>query len=264
MRHLEAIIILFIVLVGCKEDTALVQTFNDNFDYHNSIWETYQVTDSSRFILTPEPTNFNNNCLKFSLFPNDFHAGNKRNEFVLLTNDSIGRVVEYSFKFMFPRSFFEKEKKVDWIMIHQWHDEPPKGISWKNYQENTKPPIALYVSTSPDGRHKIVYNYGLESNNFQEKKHFIYKRYIRPNVWYTFSNTIKWSFNKNDGYSIPRINEEYLTSKGPYKASLIEGNNMYNEVSNYFKIGLYGYKKHQDTLFIYIDDFKYTLKESNP
>lgn len=55
------------------------------------------------------------------------------------------------------------------------------------------------------------------------------------------------------------INGEYLVKADENYEGKIFGANMYNDVPNYFKMGLYGNYKSNDTVSVNIDDFNYEL-----
>lgn len=235
-----------------------IQEFSDNFYTINPYWNTSETTDKTRFEIVTDPLDDRNNVLLFHLFPDDFNSGGKRNEFVIRTKDTIGYKVEYSFKFMFPESFFKPDKEQDRIMIHQWHDKPPLGISWQDYKMLTRPPVHLYIQVNPDNKFYIIYAYGLWNKDIKELRHIKYEQPLLPNEWYKFENTIKWEMDES-GYSIPKINGEYLIKPDENEAGKIYGPNMFNDVPNYFKMGLYGNYKRNDTISVFIDEFRHSL-----
>lgn len=247
-------------LVSCEIEKEHI-SINDNFDELSPLWVKDEIKDASRYEITNDPTDANNNVLKFQLFPDDFNAGGKRNEFKLKTKDSIGMIVNYSFQFMLTEDFFKKDRPHDWIIIHQWHDDPPKGKTWAEYGMLTKPPVHLYIQGNTDGNHKIVYTYGLWNRNMKLTRSFIFKEPIQPNKWYTFSNEVLWDV-KETAYSIPRINDEFLVETSENNEHKVFGANMYNVVPNYYKMGLYGNNLSKDTLSIYFDNFTYSLKKA--
>src|SRR5690606_19962304 len=154
--------------------------------------------------------------------------------------------VRYSFKFLFAPDFFSKEKEQDWIMIQQWHDKPPRGMSWEDYNMETTPPVHLYIQLLPGDKYYISYAYGLWD---KDKKHVVRLKYeypLEPNKWYSFENTVKWEMDES-AYSIPIINGVYLVKAEDNQEGKIFGANMYNDVPNYFKMGLYGNYKSNDT-----------------
>ncbi len=241
-----------------SSDNNIIQRFSDSFYTINPFWDTSQTTNNSRYGIVVDPVNIENNVLFFNLLPNDFNAGGKRNEFVLETMDTIGYKTDYSFKFLVSPEFFKKKKELDWIMIHQWHDDPPRGVPWGDYHLQTNPPIQLYIRVLPGDLYYIVYAYGLKNINIKNLRHLTYEYPIKPNEWYSFENTVVWAMDQS-GYSIPRINGEYLIKPDENENGKILGANMYNDVPNYYKMGLYGNYKSSDTVSVYIDDFKYVL-----
>ena len=143
-------------------------------------------------------------------------------------------------------------------MIHQWHDEPPRGIGWGDYNMQTNPPVQLYIRVQPGDKYYIVYAYGLWDKDKKHIRHLTYEYPLQPNEWYSFENTVRWSMD-DSGFSIPRINGDYLIKRDENDKGKIFGANMYNEVPNYFKMGLYGNYIENDSISVYIDDFNYVL-----
>ena len=256
------ILIMAIVLSSCSTENTIekdiIQRFSDTFYTLNPYWDTTETRDVSRYGIVQDPTNPENNALIVHLLPDDFFQGKKRNELKIKTKDTIGYEVNYSLKFMLPPDFFTGEKELDWIMIHQWHDEPPRGLGWGDYNMQTNPPIQLYVHVLPGDNYYIVYAYGLWNKDKKEIRHLTYEYPLEPNEWYTFENTIRWSMDES-GFSIPKINGEVLIKQDENDNGKIFGANMFNDVPNYFKMGLYGNYVANDSISVYLDDFKYWL-----
>ncbi|MAB56801.1 MAG: hypothetical protein CL524_04540 [Aequorivita sp.] len=262
MKNLS-ILILCLYLCSCSnediiKDERIIQEFSDSFYTINPYWNTSETTNNSRYGIVNDPLDIQNNSLVFHLFPEDFNYGGRRNEFVLKTKDTIGLNVDYSFKFLFTSEFFARYKELDWIMIHQWHDMPPRGMSWSDYNMDTNPPIQLYIRVLPGDKYYIVYAYGLKDKNRKSLRHLTYEFPLQPNEWYSFENTIKWAKDES-GYSIPSINGEYLVKSDENPTGKLIGANMFNDVPNYFKMGLYGNYLSNDTISVYIDNFNYLL-----
>lgn len=238
------------------DDEDIVQQFSDSFYTINPYWNTSETNDSSRYGIVEDPVNKENNVLRFSLLPDDFIQNKKRNEFKIKTKDTVGYEVEYSFKFLLPSSFFTENKESDWIIIQQWHDQPPRGLMWGDYHMETNPPINLYIHVLPGKKYYLVYAYGLWDKNKKDLRSLTYKNPLKPNTWYSFENNIGWAMD-NTGFSIPKINGEKLIPQIEDYKGKIFGPNMYNDVPNYYKMGLYGNYLDKDSISIYFDDFKY-------
>ena len=108
------------------------------------------------------------------------------------------------------------------------------------------PPIALSINNDYLGlktgvksmSHKVTYTI------FEDK--------LRPNIWYTFSCKILWSFD-DTGYVEAKLNGEYF--KNEEGGNRIYNRNMYNIMPNYFKMGLYRSKNGPINRTILFDDF---------
>ncbi len=251
------------LLWSCSKESSIstkiiIQQFSDSFNTISPFFNTSETTDTTRYEIINDPVNIENRTLRFHLLPDDFNAGGKRNEFLLMTMDTIGYNVQYSFKFLFSPEFFSREKEINWIMIHQWHDRPPSGLSREEYNMDTTPPLHLYIQLLPGDKYYISYAYGLWD---KDKDHVVRLKYdypLEPNRWYSFENTVKWEMDES-AYSIPSINGENLVKAEDNDQGKIFGANMYNDVPNYYKMGLYGNNKSNDTVSVYIDDFDYEL-----
>ena len=258
-----SILVIIVLVSSCSIDDnmngrIISQRFSDSFYTINPYWDTSETNDRSSYGIVQDPVNSQNNPLIFHLLGDDFIQGKKRNEFKLKTMDTIGNDVNYSFKFLLPPEFFTEDKELDWIMIQQWHDEPPRGLSWRDYNMETNPPVQLYIRVLPGDKFYIVYAYGLWDKSKKNIRHLTYEYPLQANTWYSFENTVRWSMNES-GFSIPKINGENLIKKEENEEGKIIGSNMYNDVPNYYKMGLYGNYKRDDSISIYFDDFEYVL-----
>ena len=248
-----------LIIISC-DNHKVIQQVKDDFNIVDTIWNRSQTTSDKNYKIISDPKNPKNKVIKFQLYPDDYISSGKRSEFTLKTKDTIGLKVKYSYKFLFKPDFFSKKKEQDWVMLHQWHDKPPKNLNWKNYGMLTKPPIHLYVQLSPDNNYSLVYAYGLANKNKYEMRHIPYQKTLKPNQWYTFENEVLWGTQKT-AYSKPKINDSFLIKNKENKEHKIFGPNMYNSVPNYFKLGLYGNNKSNDTISVLIDNFEYILTE---
>ncbi len=257
-----------LLLTSCSQgdDTDMdqletVQVYRDHFDYLKPFWDTTETQKGGSYEIVPVPGNPNNYALHMYLFPGEEIQNGKRNELKLSTKDSLGYTIHYSFRFMFPETFFKSREERSWVIFHQWHDRPPKGVSWSDYHRQTHPPIAVYIQMLPDHKNRIVYVYGLWDKDMNHKQTYTYSEFLKPGVWYTFENTVYWSLT-GAGYSIPKINGRYLVAESEDKAHKVHGANQFNPVPNYYKMGLYGNYKRADTIAVYFDDFNYTLRSN--
>ena len=133
MRHLAWLFILMI-FVACGEKKKIDQptssakyqkVYKDDFtDTIQSFWRTNQITHPDRLQIVTDPLNPDNDVMKISLEKGDRIAKGYRNEIVVNPKDSFGYLNKYSYRFMFPESFFQKEEKKGIIVLNKWHDEP--------------------------------------------------------------------------------------------------------------------------------------------
>jgi hypothetical protein len=236
------------------------RVYKDSFegDTIQPFWRTNQIVAPSRLQIVEDPSNAKNKVLKISLETGDSVAKGFRNEIVIHSKDSFGYFNKYSYRFMFPKSFFQKEKKKGIIVLNQWHDEPYPGFSWKNKAIKVKPPMAMYVEHTPDGKFKMVLHSGVRMGDVDEMTLVRWKDDLKPDMWYTFECEIFWSLYE-DGYVKASINDICFELDGTEQCKF-PATNMYHKRPNYYKMGLYwsGWQEHNR--FIYYDDFKMTTE----
>ncbi len=259
MRFLKTII--FTVVCCCLLTSCVItQQYTDQFNTLRAQWNTDETKSADNYNIVPDPTNPENSVLAIHLYPQDTGIRNgKRSELKLPTKDRMGSVIHYSFDFLLPPGFFQQKPQKTWIIIQQWHAQPPPGKTWANYHRQTHPPLNLFIAIRPNPQpYKIVYAYGLWDNEQEHVQDFVYDQALKPNTWYTFENTVKWGMDST-AYSIPKINGHNLVKTN--KSGKVFGANMFNRSPNYFKIGFYGGKKKDihKPITLYIDNFTYEL-----
>jgi len=247
------ILLTLLVMISC-ESARIIDQFSDNFEDIQPHWK-WELRDTSRI----ELSSFSKEGIKINLFPQDTGINKgKRTELSLQSKDTLGDIVNYSIKFMFPESFFKENKNKDWIMIHQWHSRPPIGESWADFKSGTHPSVNLAVAVSPGKEYYLMYNYGLWNNEKKDVRGLRYPEVLKPNKWYEFENTIYWE-EKDNAYSIPKVNGTFLVPEEEHPEGKIYGANMYNNRPNYLKIGFYGNNANKDSISIFFRDFNYKL-----
>ncbi len=233
--------------------------FQDNFeDSLQPFWFDHQFTDPSRLSLVKDPLD-KNKVLRIDLKVEDYIAGGYRSELVVRSKDSFGYINNLSVKFLFPKSFFKKEKKNGIIVIQQWHDEPYPGFSWKTNKNKIHPPQGLYVKHDTLGNFNLVFKSGLKGGKMYEIVLAEYEENLKPNIWYTFSLETFWSLYSKDGYFKPRINGKCFKKKNQDLCK-IYGRNMYHTIPNYYKMGIYRSGTQENDRFMFFDDFNMVTK----
>lgn len=252
LHPLLIIIFLLSTTISCNKAKSFKTKFQDDFESGIQDYWLKEVSNESRCVVVKDPLNENNNVLRIKIDTSDYRSGGKRSELVVRPNDYIGDITKYSFKFLLPESFFQKEEKEGWIMIHQWHDEPAPGFSWSTYNRKTIPPFTLTFKHTSDGKYVLLVGTGLIIGNINEKVRYIYPESIEPNKWYTFTNEIKWHVYTEKSYAIPQLNGiSFIEENKEQTLEKLKFRNMYNSRPNYFKFGLYwgGTAKHNREIF---------------
>jgi len=254
MKYTYLFIILSFLLLtnSCSDKEGFKLKFKDNFESGLQEFWKKEIVDSTKLNIVNDPLNKNNKVLQIKLSIGDKIRNGFRSEIYVKPFDPINSVTKYSFKFLLPSSFFKKNEKKSWIIIHQWHDYPPYGYSWSDMKK-TNPPYNLFIQHNPNGDYYLVYSGGMRIGGIDERSNVIYKEKLKPNHWYTFENEIKWHVKKQKSYCKPKLDGELFSNKR--KLKIYTTRNMYNESPNSCKIGLYWDGSEQFDRIIYFDDF---------
>ena len=229
--------------------------YNDKWqDSFQPFWYTHQVAHPDRLKFVEDPDNQNNDLLRVSLQKFDTIAKGYRSEIIIKPKDSFGYLNKHSFRFKFPKSFFEKEEKKGVILLNQWHNVPYPGYNYTNQIVKVRVPFAMMVEHTPDGQFYMKLHYGLRVGLLNEMVFAIWPGELKPDVWYTFENEIFWSMY-SDGYSKPKINGTCFKI-AEKETCTFEGANMYHTLPHDFKMGLYWSPGHTNNRYIFYDDFK--------
>lgn len=237
------------------------RVYKDSFegDTIQPFWKTNQIVAPSRLQIVKDPSNAKNKVLKISIETGDSVAKGFRNEIVIHSKDSFGYFNKYSYRFMFPKSFFQKEKKKGIIVLNQWHDEPYPGFSWKNKAIKVKAPFAMYIEHDTSATdYKLVMHSGVRMGSVDEMTVARWKENLQPDVWYNFECEIFWSLYE-DGYVKTSLNDVCFEIEGNEMCKF-PATNMYHKLPNYFKMGLYWSPTHTQNRHIFYDDFKMTTE----
>ena len=231
------------------------RVYEDTFenDTIQPFWKTQQISHPDRLQLVSDPLDSKNTVMKISIEPGDFIAGGYRNEIVFRSDDSLGYLTKYSYRFMLPESFFEKEEKAGSIVLNQWHDDPYPGFTWATKKISVRPPFAMYVEHNPEGEFFMKLHSGVKMGNVNEMTISKWPEKLEPNKWYTFQTEIFWSIYE-DGYVKASINGTCFEVDGVSECK-VNATNMYHKIPNYYKMGLYWSKGHANKRHIYYDDF---------
>lgn len=232
--------------------------------------ERYQESDIE--ISTDYAKTGNASC-KFTVSSESYVAGGVRAELTFEHGATSGEENWFEYSFLIPDSYSDvlinaSDGSPNWQLIGQWHQQPVfcKGDDWDNFKGNGEsPPIGLYYNylSSSDPEYSTIMNdesktstYGFDktwdnvsviSLVYGEQSIAIKK--IEKGTWYTVKFHIGWSCKK-DGFIESWINDESFTN------GKIEGPNMLNKASHYFKFGLYRNPSITSTNSIYYDDVK--------
>ena len=267
MNKLMSFFLIFLFF-SCKNETITLDnevvevSRSDNFENSLEDFWLKELVDEERATLTIDPLDKSNKVLKVDLKLDDYVSGGKRSELLFFLKEADGYKSYYTFRFMLPESFFQSDEKKGSFIIHQWHDAPAPGHSWKTYNIKTKPPVHLLVEHTNSSDYYLKFNTGLESGTMKEIKSVTWKEKLVPNKWYTFSCEILWGLYDKEAYCIPKIdNEFFINFETKEEVQKITARNMYNTIPNYFKFGLYRSGIEEFNRTLYFDDFEYGDKQ---
>ncbi|MBL7056488.1 heparin lyase I family protein [Candidatus Woesearchaeota archaeon] len=231
---------------GIKE-----KNFYDDFESGISKkWSGYEAANKNRIRIVKDPMGGVKNVVKFTLHPDDLVCKGNRAELKKFLDYPPSSEAWHSFNFLIPKNY--KETSSDnWQVIVQWMYQPNtlKGHTWDTCPEYD-PPIAITYGKTNNGNGVLSLRYGVKDNSL---KPVAQKRIIKGE-WNNLVLHIGWS-TKKDGFVEAWLNKKALT---PFngKNYKVFGQNMYNPLPNYLKIGLYGYYGTDSVNSVYYSEVK--------
>lgn len=223
--------------------------FRDSFD-QDPIAERwiYEMEDHSRVQIVSDPVRKGAGSAQFTLKPEDDYAGGNRAELKLYWNDGLGAVTWCAWSFLVPTDYIDEPDPPGHQIMGQWHDRPPAGVEWADYELH--PPLIAVKYVERDGQIAFLITYGLEGIN----KKIVATQLIQKGQWIDLLFGIRWS-TADDGYIEAWRDGQPITEFNgqDYKAY---GRNMYNETPPYLKIGLYRAPGFTSTNSVYFDEVR--------
>lgn len=244
MKNRKILILLLFFTMNSKfSNSQTERVFSSDFDTGLSKkWRQQKAADDR--IQNVYDKDLRKKVLKVTVNPKDIVVNHNRAELNLVDDSIVGlgdRI--YSWKFKIPTDSIEKFAVGKWRVIGQWHDNPDRGMSWAEYNKKFggahPPPIAIELFQKND-KWMIGIRYGLEygkQSNDTSSRRIVAKGEILPNQWNSIEVHIHWSQN-DDGYIEAKLNGDVIT---PFNGTnhLVYGRNLFNNVPNAFKIGIY-------------------------
>ncbi len=227
---------------------AELEAFQESFDAAEPSprWK-YELAEASRMQIVASPARRGGGALKLTLHPEDRVAKRNRAEIKLFNREPLGSEGWYAWSFLIPEDYKDVARENQFQIIGQWHDQPPEGTAWKDYESHT-PMIAVKYS-APDGKPRIEIMYGLDDKN----KGVIARAEIRKGAWVDLLFHIKWSM-KGDGFvEVWKDGQAITRGEGGIR---VAGPNMYNSMPPYLKLGLYRKEGIDAVNSIYLDEVR--------
>lgn len=178
----------------------------------------YEVVAVNSLELVPSPAASEGVAARFTVKPGQYIAGGERSEIKIDRHDSLDSEAWYTYNLYIPTNYVEGPQSAFQIM-GQWHDQPPVGVAWKDYESH------LPLLATKYNRNKLTFVYGINNN-----QGVIASTAIQKGTWVKLTFHIRWS-QTSDGFVEIFRDGNRLVKKW--------GANMYNSSPATFKMGLY-------------------------
>ncbi|MBU47472.1 MAG: hypothetical protein CL920_02105 [Deltaproteobacteria bacterium] len=227
----------------------------------------WQLPLQERLFLKPDPLNTTNQIICMTVKPGDMVAKGSRSELIWNHLDPEGSERWISWKVYIPEDFpyaktiRDDKGRPNWQIMGQWHDTPKEGE-----ESSHSPPLAIQTvfidKQDPNYARSLSELKGIVGfdASWDKKKVFLLGHGAppkgaafwpaTPGKWQTWLLHVKWS-QKDDGFVQLWVDGKDIT-KGKKM-----GKNMYNELPNYFKLGLYRNPDIDVTQTVCYDDLRY-------
>ena len=208
--------------------------------------------------------------VKFTITPQSLINNGNRSELTFDQMIKSGDLTNYAYSIYIPTdyqdvpSLRQQDGTPNWQVLGQWHDQPDEciGQTWDDIAGNS-PPVAVYYNylTKSDQNYldllagseiRNIHGFdetwdGVSTILLEYDRQPVAIAKIQKGHWYRLAFQIKWSTDEN-GTIQAWINDE------PFTSGMVNGKNMHNNASHYFKFGLYRNPLIPYTNSIYYDD----------
>jgi len=204
-------------------------------------WRLEGAGEHSIELVTNENPETGTYSARLTLHPGDIISSGNRVELVRLDSANFQQERIYSWRFKIDEEYREEPF---WQTFCQFHSQPDfaSGEDWGSYPEY-RPSLSILYSEgvctlkliSPDQAVRDIGTFEIEKG-----------------VWFEVFFQIKWSLEA-DGYVEMYVDDEPVT---PFNGTDYKyyRPNVFNEVGNYLKIGLYRDKRAVEINSVYVDD----------
>lgn len=237
---------------GPEEDRSAVkelETFSESFDTAalSPRWK-YELAEASRLQIVPSPARRGGGALKLTLHPKDRVAKRNRAEIKLFNREALGSEGWYAWSVLIPEDYADVARAELFQILGQWHDQPPEGKAWKDYDSHT--PMLAVKYTAEGGKPRLEIMYGLDGKN----KGGVGSADIEKGKWVDLVFHVKWSMQA-DGF-VEAWKDGQPITRGAGGAVRVTGPNMYNSMPPYLKLGLYRKDGIETVNSVYFDEVR--------
>lgn len=281
MRFVLILTVFVLCFSSCKSDKEVdcyekeLRAISFGFETSLNEWAALggsgEMANETDIQITSDVAHAGSQSVKFAVSPESYVNSGVRAELTFDPRIREGDEIFWEYSVFIPVdyqdvSLFDSTGTSNWQLMGQWHDQPDEcnGQTWNTLPAQS-PPIGIYYSflSQSDPSYAELLSDAIQNNIFGvdstwDEVSFLSLVYnnetiaiqkINKGEWNHLRFHTKWSTN-NDGFIQGWINDT------PFSNGLVNGKNMWNKASHYFKFGLYRNPTIPFTNEIYYDEVK--------
>lgn len=234
---------------GDRSAAKELEPFSESFDTAavSPRWK-YELAEASRLQIVASPARRGGGALMLTLHPKDRVAKRNRAEIKLFNREPLGSEGWYAWSVLIPEDYADVARAEQFQILGQWHDQPPEGKAWKDYDSHT--PMIAVKYTATEGKPRLEIMYGLDDKN----KGIVGRADITKGKWVDLVFHVKWSM-QGDGF-VEAWKDGQPITRGEGGGVRVSGPNMYNSAPPYLKLGLYRKDGIETVNSVYYDEVR--------
>lgn len=281
MRFLPILAVGLLSFSSCKSDEQVdcyekhLKAFSSGFETSLNEWAALggsgEMANETDIQITSDLAHAGSQSVKFAVSPESYVNSGVRAELTFDPHIREGDEIFWEYSVFIPLdyqdvSLFDSTGTSNWQLMVQWHDQPDEcvGQTWNSLPAQS-PPIGIYYSflSQSDPSYAGLLSEAIQNSIFGVDSTWdevsvlslVYNnetiaiQKINRGKWNHLRFHTKWSAT-NAGFIAGWINDT------PFTDGSVNGKNMWNKASHYFKFGLYRNPTIPFTNEIYFDEVK--------